>query len=127
MEETFGGCRSATTNGAHYTNAPPTSQENLHYEIKNHNAESPTHTGPHGFPLSNQLHSRKRRANRPAPPRVKPLKPAGKYQPNGRRDAAEAGSPFRVVQCISRPLRSGLQCRIESESGNAGAQAWNAK
>ncbi|EEE03479.1 hypothetical protein BURMUCF1_0373 [Burkholderia multivorans ATCC BAA-247] len=36
-------------------------------------------------------------------------------------------APFRAVQCVSRPLRAGLQCRIEFESGNAGAQAWNAK
>ncbi|QDS25364.1 hypothetical protein FPQ37_03435 [Burkholderia contaminans] len=39
VEETFGGCRSATTNEAHYTNASPAAQENLHYEIKHHNAE----------------------------------------------------------------------------------------
>ncbi|WP_455774559.1 hypothetical protein, partial [Burkholderia stabilis] len=39
VEETFGGCRSATTNEAHYTNASPTSQENLHCEIINHNAK----------------------------------------------------------------------------------------
>ncbi|WP_218921753.1 hypothetical protein, partial [Burkholderia sp. AU4i] len=37
VEETFGGCRSATTNEAHYTNASSTPQENLHCEIKRHN------------------------------------------------------------------------------------------
>ncbi|MPV57932.1 hypothetical protein GD416_16240 [Burkholderia sp. BE24] len=36
VEETFGGCRSATTNEVDYTNALRTSQENLHYEIKSH-------------------------------------------------------------------------------------------
>ncbi|RKU03776.1 hypothetical protein C7H84_08775 [Burkholderia sp. Nafp2/4-1b] len=38
MEETCGGCRSATTNEAHYTNGFSTAQENLHCEIQNHNA-----------------------------------------------------------------------------------------
>lgn len=51
VEETFGGCRSATTNEAHYTNAPPTSQENLHYEIKHHNVKFQTINRKNWFPL----------------------------------------------------------------------------
>ncbi|GAU02884.1 hypothetical protein BSLA_01f5307 [Burkholderia stabilis] len=41
--------------------------------------------------------------------------------------AARAAAALHVVHRISRPKRCGLQCRIESESGNAGVQAWNAK
>ncbi|WP_205170697.1 hypothetical protein, partial [Burkholderia sp. LMG 13014] len=51
VEETFGGCRSATTNEAHYTNALPTSQENLHYEIKHHNAKFMAPRLKNGFSL----------------------------------------------------------------------------
>ncbi|KAB0648589.1 hypothetical protein F7R13_30340 [Burkholderia territorii] len=39
VEETCGGCRSATTNEAHYTNELTVSQENLHCEIDTHNVE----------------------------------------------------------------------------------------
>lgn len=51
VEETCGGCRSATTNEAHYTNAPPTSQENLHYEISHHDAKYGEFHGTADFPL----------------------------------------------------------------------------
>ncbi|TGN94853.1 hypothetical protein [Burkholderia sp. USMB20] len=51
VEETCGGCRSATTNEADYTNASPTSQENLHYEMQHHNAESGEPHAMNGFSL----------------------------------------------------------------------------
>ncbi|RQS17395.1 hypothetical protein DIE06_17855 [Burkholderia sp. Bp8998] len=51
MEETCEDCRSAATNEAHYTNASRTSQENLHYEIQNHNAKYSQFHRPGAFSL----------------------------------------------------------------------------
>lgn len=127
MEETFGGCRSATTNDAHYTNGLPTSQENLHCEIAHHNAEFSKTPEPAAFPFLNQRPVGQRDGSGAAPPRAKPLKTARNSARGALPAAVPAAAAFRFVQRISRPLRRGLQCRIESESGNAGVQAWNAK
>ncbi|RQZ66694.1 hypothetical protein DIE08_17565 [Burkholderia sp. Bp9004] len=66
MEETCGGCRSATTNEAHYTNAPPTSQENLHYEISHHDAKYGEFQGRARFLFKNQSIGKNNATGNPA-------------------------------------------------------------
>ncbi|RQT60620.1 hypothetical protein DF043_18340 [Burkholderia cepacia] len=77
MEETFGGCRSATTNEAHYTNASSTPQENLHCEIKRHNMKFNAARLNRCFSLLNQWPDSGRHDQEPPSSRAKPLSPVG--------------------------------------------------
>lgn len=79
------------------------------------------------FCISDQSVRHVTRYRKPFASRVKPLTRVGKRPSAAAPNGASRRSAFRFVQRISRPLRCGLQCRIESESGNAGVQAWNAK
>ncbi|RQS70864.1 hypothetical protein DID96_14565 [Burkholderia sp. Bp8963] len=127
MEETFGGCRSATTNETDYTNPCPTAQENLHYEIVHHDTKFFESARRIGFHSKNQYLAFSDDESAKLTNRVKPLKSGGFMAPPHPPHAVCRHPPADIVQRISRPLRRGLQCRFEFESGNAGAQAWNAK
>ncbi|PRH11383.1 hypothetical protein C6T60_00770 [Burkholderia multivorans] len=81
MEETFGGCRSATTNESHYTNGLQTSQENLHCEIDDHDVKLSTNLATHEISLSNQQVTFVIRRAGTHASRVKPLKLTGKSSP----------------------------------------------